>query len=151
MIGNSDLPGSHYLLQQNDVIHNAAGQSPHRNLIRAGIHISGNPFLLQSPGLCQQIRHSSGAAVRSQTAHYCSDTTQRNIRKHNLRRPAFGPTLSAASQNVHMGVNQPRHQYFATAIQHGHLICRLRRKLIRDLRISPPPTSTSLTPKSSGA
>ena len=132
MIGDGNLPCSHNLVNQNQVIHHASHEGTDRNLVGACINIRGNSLLLKTSGLGNQVCHGSRGPVCSEASHNSGHSPLHGICEHQLRRSCMVTALSAAPQDMHMGVNQPGHQNFPRAVDHCEPIGLLFRKVFRN-------------------
>src|SRR5699024_5879634 len=78
--------------------------------VSAAAAVSGNSLFLQGFRLCHQIFHAPADAVGSQHAHNRRYSAQKQPGQLNRRRLGMKASLSAASGNMDMAVDNSRRQ-----------------------------------------
>ena len=110
-LGDRDLADPDDLLDERDVVADAAGQRRHRMLERRpGQRKGGDAVLLERLGLGDQRAHVLGRGIEPQHADHGRDPGARELAGLELGRPAREAEAAAAAQHVHVIVDEARRE-----------------------------------------
>ena len=119
MVGEGGLDADD-LVHQRDIPLHVAGEGDGGDAVIAGEHPGGQPLLLQSPHLEQQVFQTAGYAVGAQQTHDGGDAVERKIGELKLGDAGGGALLSAASGGVDVDVDQTRAHRCALHVPHAN-------------------------------
>ena len=119
MVGEGGLDADD-LVHQRDIPLHVAGEGDGGDAVIAGEHPGGQPLLLQSPHLEQQVFQTAGYAVGAQQAHDGGDAVERKIGELKLGDAGSRALLSAASGGVDVDVDQTRAHRCALHVPHAN-------------------------------